>query len=153
MGASTMKRFLRSLLHDERGELEDVPGWTILTIGGIMLVGVVVLLGRHGYAVNTVQQAAYAAARDASLSRANDAVPHAITAAEIVLGDNVECIDFNVEIGGNGLHTNLGEAGTISATIQCTIAYSDIAMPGLALPGTFTVEATAHSPVDPYRER
>lgn len=153
MGASTMKNFLRRMLRDDRGELEDLPGWTILTIGGIMLVGMVVLLGRHGYVVNTVQAAAYAAARDASISRADDAVPHAITAAQTVLGDNVECIDLNVTIGGDGLHTNLGEAGTVSATIQCTISYSDLAMPGLQLPGTFTVEATAHSPVDPYRAR
>lgn len=148
-----MKTFLRKLSSDERGDLEDLPGWTILSIGAIALVSVILLFGRHGYVNNTVQAAAYAAARDASLSRAGDAVPHAIAAAKIALGDNVNCTNMDVHVSGNGLTTGLGEAGTVSATITCTVSTGDLVMPGIPLPGTFTIEKTAHSPVDPYRER
>lgn len=148
-----MKTFLRKLFSDERGDLDDLPGWTIMSIGAVALVSLILLFGRHGYVNNTVQAAAYAAARDASLSRAGDAVPHAISAAQVVLGDNVHCTDLDVRVGGNGLTTGLGEAGTVSATITCTVSTGDLVMPGIPLPGTFTIEKTAHSPVDPYRER
>lgn len=148
-----MKTFLRRLFSDERGDLDDLPGWTILSIGAIALVSLILLFGRHGYVNNTVQAAAYAAARDASLSRAGDAVPHAISAAQVVLGDNVRCTDMDVRVSGNGLTTGLGEAGTVSVTITCTISTGDLVVPGVSLPGSFTIEKTAHSPVDPYRER
>lgn len=148
-----MKSFLRRMLSDERGDLEDLPGWAILSIGAIALVSIILLFGRHGYVNNTVQAAAYAAARDASLSRAGDAVPHAISAAQLVLGDNVRCTAMDVRVGGNGLTTGLGESGTVSATVTCTVSTGDLVLPGIPLPGTFTIEKTAHSPVDPYRER
>ncbi len=144
---------IKRILHDDRGDLDDLPGWTILSIFAIALISMGILFGRAGVVENTVQAAAYAAARDASLSRGADAVPHAISAAQVALGDNVTCTDLDVTVGGNGLSTGLGEAGTVSATVTCVVSYSDLVFPGLQLPGSFTVTKTAHSPVDPYRER
>jgi hypothetical protein len=152
MGASTMARMKR-LLNDDRGELEDLPGLAILLVGIICpLLAVVLFMGRFGLAANSVQSAAAAAARDASLSRSStEAIPHARTAAEIALEGNVDCVPLDVTIGGNGLSTRLGETGTVSATITCTISNSDLAFP--LIPGTTTVIRTAISPVDPYRQR
>lgn len=144
---------LRHLLRDDRGEIEDLPMWAISVIIGIMLLGVGILFFRSGSAQNVVQSAAYAAARDASLSRGGDAVSHAITAAQRSLGTDVKCTTLDVKITGNGLTTGLGEAGTVTATVTCTVSYADIVLPGLPLPGAFTVTKSATSPVDPYRER
>ncbi|GAA4492314.1 hypothetical protein [Microbacterium panaciterrae] len=144
---------IRRLLRGERGGLEDVPGWAMMCLVAIALISLIALLGRGAAINNTVQAAAFAAARDASLSRGGDAVPHAIAAANTSLSGNVICQSLHVEIGGNGLHTGLGQAGTVSATITCVVSYGDLVFPGWNLPGTFTVTKTEHSPVDPYRER
>ncbi|WP_460002176.1 hypothetical protein [Microbacterium xylanilyticum] len=144
---------IRRLLRGERGGLEDVPGWAMMCLVAIALISLIALLGRGAAINNSVQAAAFAAARDASLSRGGDAVPHAIAAANTSLSGNVTCQSLNVQIGGNGLHTGLGQAGTVSATITCVVSYGDLVFPGWSLPGTFTVTKTEHSPVDPYRER
>lgn len=139
---------------DDRGDIDDVPAWTLMALVAIVMISTIFLFARAAAATNSVQAAAYAAARDASLSRAADAVPHAITAARQALDGDVNCTDLNVTIGGNGLHTGLGQAGVVSATVSCTISYTDLILPGLhGLPGAFTVTKTAHSPVDPYRQR
>ncbi|MDZ5146340.1 hypothetical protein [Microbacterium testaceum] len=134
--------------------MEDVPAWTILTLMTFVLISMIVVFGRAASGDNAVQAAAYAAARDASLSRGSDAVPHAIDAANRALGGNVKCAALNVTLGGNGLSTGLGQTGTVTATVSCTVSYTDLVFPGVSgLPGSFTISKTATSPVDPYRER
>ena len=147
-------KFIRRIIRNEDGGAEDLPGYTLLTLIAIGCIGIIALFGRFTMADNTVHAAAYAAARDASLSRAGDAVPHAISAAQLALRDNVNCASLNVTISGNGLTTGLGEAGTVSATVVCTITASELVFPGWnGIQTTFTVTKTAFSPVDPYRER
>jgi hypothetical protein len=152
MGAGTVK-LIRRILRNERGDVDDMPALAILLIGIIVpLIGIVVFMGRYGMADNTIQSAAAAAARDASLSRTEaDAVPHATAAADTALAGNVNCATLDVSIGGNGLHTALGQTGTVSATIRCTINTSDLSFP--LIPGSMTITKTAISPVDPYRQR
>jgi hypothetical protein len=144
---------LRTIVRDERGDVEDIPGLAIVLIGILCpLIAVGIFMGRYGLADNTVQSAAAAAARDASLSgSATDAVPHAKAAAELALSGNVNCQSLNLVIGGDGLHTALGQTGTVTATITCQIATADLAFP--LIPGSLTITETAASPVDPYRQR
>jgi hypothetical protein len=144
---------LRRVLRDESGEVEDIPGLAIVLVGILCpLIAVVIFMGRYGLADNTVQSAAAAAARDASLSgSASDAVPHAKEAAQVALAGNVKCESLNVVIGGDGLSTTLGQTGTVTATITCQIATADLAFP--LIPGSLTITETAASPVDPYRQR
>ncbi|CAQ03316.1 hypothetical protein ACR799_08020 [Clavibacter sepedonicus] len=144
---------LRRALRDERGEVEEVPAVAIVLVGVILpLIGVIMFMGRYGTADNTVASAAAAAARDASLSRtAVEAVPHAKAAAVRALEGNVSCASLDLSIGGNGLSTRLGETGTVTATVRCTINTSDLVFP--LIPGSMTITQTATSPVDPYRER
>ncbi len=80
----------------------------MMIVALIPIIGVVVFLGRYGLTDNSVQSAAFAAARDASMSRGTDAVPHAKEAAQLALGDNAHCASLDVTIGGNGLSTGLG---------------------------------------------
>jgi hypothetical protein len=150
MGTGTMNT-LRRILHGERGDLDDLPGWTILAVTALMLIGVIVYIGRGANAANTVQAASYAAARDASLSRdAESAVVHGKDAADAALSGNVNCENLDVTISGNGLHTGLGETGIVTATVSCKINTSDV-FP--LIPGSITISKTSHSPVDPYRQR
>lgn len=147
-----MIRTIRRILFDERGDLEDLPPVTIVIVLALVpIVGVVVFLGRYGLTDNSVQSAAFAAARDASLSRSSDAVSHAKEAAQRALGDNTHCASLDVSIGGNGLTTGLGQTGTVTATITCRINTADLSVP--FIPGSMTITKTASSPVDPYRER
>lgn len=152
MGTRTMN-LINRLLSDTRGEIEDIPGLTILLVGVICpLLAVVMYMGRFGLADNSVQSAAAAAARDASLSRtAADAVPHARSAAIIALQGNVNCAALDVTISGNGLEMELGETGTVTATIACTISNADLVFQ--LIPGTTTIIKAATSPVDTYRQR
>ena len=151
MGANPM-RLLGRILKDERGDVEDIPGLAIVLVGILCpLIAVVIFMGRYGLADNTVQSAAAAAARDASLSRSAAAGPHATHAAQLALSGNVTCQSLDVLIGGNGLHTALGQTGTITATIICRISTADLTFP--LIPGSLTITETAASPVDPYRQR
>jgi Flp pilus assembly protein TadG len=152
MGAGTVK-LIRRILRNERGDVDDMPALAILLIGIVVpLIGIVVFMGRYGMADNSIQSAASAAARDASLSRTEaDAVPHATSAADTALAGNVNCSTLDVSIEGNGLHTALGQTGTVSATVRCTINTSDLSFP--LIPGSMTITKTAVSPVDPYRQR
>jgi hypothetical protein len=144
---------LHRILQDERGDVEDIPGLAIVLIGILVpLVAVVIFMGRYGLADNTVQSAAAAAARDASLSGSEpDAVPHATQAAQLALAGNVTCQSLSVVIGGDGLQTALGQTGTVTATVTCRINTADLSFP--LIPGSLTITETAASPVDPYRER
>lgn len=147
-----MMRTIRRILFDDRGDLEDLPPVTIMMIVALIpIIGVVVFLGRYGLTDNSLQSAAFAAARDASLSKGTDAVAHAKEAAELALGDNAHCASLDVSIGGDGLSTGLGQTGTVTATITCQINTADVSAP--LIPGSMTITKTASSPVDPYRER
>ncbi|MCS0644131.1 MULTISPECIES: hypothetical protein [Curtobacterium] len=147
-----MMRTIRRILRDERGDVEDLPPVTIIIIGAMVpIVAFGIFLGRYGLTDNSVQSAAFAAARDASMSRGTDAVAHATEAAQLALGDNAHCASLDVTIGGNGLSTSLGQTGTVTATITCRINTADLSVP--FIPGSMTITKTASSPVDPYRER
>ncbi|MGO1628098.1 MAG: hypothetical protein ACTH07_08870 [Microbacterium sp.] len=148
-----MKNLLRRLIRDERGDMEDIPGWTILAVGTLVIISLVILGGRVTTAHNTVQAAAHAAARDASLSRTEaTAIAHGTEAAYNAL-DGYGCASLDVVITGNGLTTGLGEAGIVTATITCTVPTGDLVVPGIGIPGEFTITKVGNSPVDPYRER
>lgn len=141
---------------DERGEIEDAPALIIL-IGGVLFVLTAALFvwGQYATAEGQVQAAAFAAARDLSLSRATDATPtltsRAEAAARTSLHGNVDCRSLAVTIRADGLRTPLGTPGTVSATVTCDVQFRTIQLPGI--PATAEVTKTAASPTDPYRER
>lgn len=149
-----MMKTISRILRDERGDVEDLPSLTILLVGIVCpMIAVVIFFGRYGMTEVSVQSAASAAARDASLSRsAAEAVPHAEDAAELALdAGGTDCINLDVTISGNGLTTGLGQTGNVTVEIECTISNADLLVP--LIPGTSTITKSATSPVDPYRER
>lgn len=147
----SIRRTLAFLRDREQGSLSA----ELVILAPIMLGFALfaIACGRISLATITVQDAANAAARNASLSRTvSTANANATSAANgsITLA-GLECINLQISVDPSGLTSPLGTIGNVSTTVTCTLNLSDIALPGL--PGTYTVTATGSSPVDPYRER
>ena len=150
----TLRKLLSTIAHDERGDIEDVPGLVIVIPAVLFVLAAFLLVfGQYANATNQVQSAAFAAARDASLSGdPTTATPHAIAAAQQSLtGGNLDCQPLEVNVDTSGLNTPLGVTGNVTATVTCTVHYTSFQFPGI--PTQSTITQTAVSPTDPYRER
>lgn len=146
-----MTNILRRFRRDDRGSMS-----VELVMIAPVLVFIILLLvagGRLALAGNAAEAAAVAAAREASLSRTTaQAQTNANAAAQIAMAQSgYACTELTVVISDAGLNVPLGQVGTVSAALTCTLNMSDIALPGL--PGTKTLTADAFSPVDAFRER
>lgn len=132
-----------------------------MTLEAVILVPIFLILmlliiagARVGMAGNAINSAASAAAREASLSTSTAAAQYnARLAAETSIANSgYNCASLNVAINDAGINAPLGQIGTVSATVTCDVNLQDLtAVPGL--PGVRTLEATASSPVDAFRER
>jgi Flp pilus assembly protein TadG len=147
---------LRNALHRLLRRREEGSMAVELVMLAPVMVLVILLLvagGRIALASNAAEAAAIAAAREASLSRTTaEAQQDANQAAQVSMSQSgYACTTLSVFIDDSGLNVPLGQVGTVSGTITCTLNLSDVALPGL--PGTWTIERTAESPVDAYRER
>lgn len=149
-------KLLRTIRQRIRGDQEAGSMSVELVILAPAIAFVILFLvvaGRVSMAGNATEAAAISAAREASLSRSTDvAQSNANAAAQVAMSQaGYDCASLTVTINDGGLNVPLGQVGTVSATISCTLNLSDIALPGL--PGTKTLTSTAISPVDAYRER
>lgn len=140
---------MRRLTSDDRGStsIEMV----ILGPAFLLLLSLLVMGGRVAIAQQAVSNAASEAARAASLSRGQDhAETRARTAADTYLsGQMVQCTgDPVVDVDVSAFSSAPGDYTDVTATVSCTV---DLA--GLDLGAGVTVEHTATSPVDTYRER
>lgn len=156
MSRGDVRLVLRRIGGDERGEIEDAPA-LIFLIGGVLFTVTAALFvwGQYAAAEGQVQAAAFAAARDVSLSRATDTTAtvtgRAETAARTSLAGNVDCGALTITVDDAGLRTALGTPGIVQATVTCAVRFHTLQLPGI--PATATITKTAASPVDPYRER
>lgn len=119
----------------------------------LLLVSFAIWAGRTQIADNAVQEAARAAAREASIAvDAGTAVSRATAQAQATLAaQNLNCQSMNVHVDISGFTTPLGESGDVTVLIDCTLGMTDLLAPGL--PGSVQVSASFTSPVDAYRER
>jgi Flp pilus assembly protein TadG len=119
----------------------------------MLLLSFAIWAGRIQVADNGVEEAARAAARAASLAvDADTAVALATAQAQDTLArQNLRCQPVDVAVDSAGFRTPLGESGDVTVAITCTVAMTDLLIPGL--PGSVQVNASFTSPVDAYRER
>ncbi|GAA1923846.1 pilus assembly protein [Streptantibioticus ferralitis] len=119
----------------------------------ILLLGLLVAAGRIMLARGVADNAAHAAAREASLALTPDTGQQAAqAAARTSLQDSgFHCSNMQVTVNSQGVASPVGQAATVTATVSCTVALSDIALPGL--PGSRTLTGHFTSVVDPYRTR
>lgn len=124
---------------------------TILAPTLLVLLALLVFAGRTETSTSSVEQAARAAARDASLARTADAARHTAAATADRELASSRCASTDVEVDVSGFAAPVGTDASVSVTVRCTVAMGDLAAPGI--PGTKTVTARATSPIDRYRSR
>lgn len=112
-----------------------------------------VIGGRANLARQSVEAAAFDAARTASLARsASEAHGSATSAANSALTAlGLSCTSVTVSVSIDGFEVPVGQPATVTATVSCRADFSDVALPGL--PGGATLQASFTSPLDTYRTR
>ncbi|MFH5824713.1 TadE/TadG family type IV pilus assembly protein [Georgenia sp. AZ-5] len=119
----------------------------------MLFIGLIIFAGRVAITHQTVQTAADAAARSASLARtAAQADADAHEAAQVSLANQgLRCAGVDVSIDTSAFANAIGTPGDVTVTIACHVDLADLAVPGI--PGSHTVGSTMSSPLDVWRTR
>nr|WP_309484475.1 pilus assembly protein [Streptomyces himalayensis] len=119
----------------------------------IMFVCLAIAGGRLVTSGAKIDAAAEDAAREASLHRTAGAAHNAAhEAADESLNDQgIRCASSSVTVDAGGLNVPVGQVGTVTVTVRCTVDLSDLLLPGV--PGARTLTSTATSVVDRFRQR
>lgn len=143
-----MKPHLRSDPEGGFAALETV----LLAPVVLLLLAVFVLFGRTAAVTNSLEGAAYSAARAASLERSPSAARAAAvsTARASLEAAGYPCTP-TVTLDASGFAAAVGAPAQVSVQVSCTVAYSDLSIPGA--PGSRTMTASAVSALDTFRER
>lgn len=119
----------------------------------IMFVCLALAGGRIVTSGAKIDAAAEDAAREASIHRTAASAQAAAqaAAAESLNDQGIACASSSVRIDTGGLSVPVGQVGTVTVTISCTVSLADLLLPGV--PGARTMTSTATSVVDQYRQR
>ncbi|MGW3312060.1 TadE/TadG family type IV pilus assembly protein [Streptomyces sp. NPDC001073] len=119
----------------------------------IMFLCLAIAGGRLVMSGTKIDSAAQDAAREASIHRTVAAAQTAAHAAALESLDDqgITCASASVSVNTGGLTVPVGQVGTVTVTVSCTVSLSDLLLPGM--PGARTMTATATSVVDQYRQR
>jgi Flp pilus assembly protein TadG len=119
----------------------------------IMFLCLAIASGRIVTSGSKIDSAAEDAAREASIHRTAAAAQSAAqsAAAESLNDQGIKCVSTSVHINTGGLSVPVGQVGTVTVTVTCTVNLSDLLLPGV--PGAKTLTSTATSVVDQYRQR
>lgn len=117
----------------------------------LLLLAALVLAGRVQTTTSAAEQAAHAAARDASLARTAEAARQAAVATADADLRGSRCTTTDVMVETAGFSATVGTNATVTVTVTCSMTFADLAVPGL--PGSHTITARATSPIDRYRAR
>ncbi|MFF4104304.1 TadE/TadG family type IV pilus assembly protein [Streptomyces sp. NPDC001903] len=141
----------RARLREDRGS--EAIATAIVTPLLLMLLCLAIAGGRIVTSGAKVDAAAEDAARAASISRTySSAQSEATAAAARSLDDQgIHCASSSTSVDTTGLAVPLGEVGTVTVTISCTVPLSDLLLPGV--PGSKSMTSTFTSVVDAYRSR
>lgn len=138
-------------IRDERGSaaVEAAVGLPAF----MLFVGLIIFGGRTATTHSAVESAAAEAARTASIARtASEATQNAKAAAQASLtNQDIHCLSVTVPVDVSAFAKTVGEAGSVSATVQCLLDLADLSVPGV--PGSRLIKATRSSPLDTWRER
>jgi Flp pilus assembly protein TadG len=140
--------------HDRRSERGAATVELALIIPALMLfVALLLAGGRLWYARTVVAEAAYAAARAGSLSRAAAEAQLAGDSAgrQSLATAELECTQVRVWVTTAGFRVPAGRPATVTATIRCSVPLTDVALPGL--PGRIELDGTGSAALDTYRSR
>lgn len=118
----------------------------------MLLIGVVVVLAGRALAQQSVDGAAFAAARAASLERTTGAAERAgRTAAEVDLGTSrIRCQGVSVTVDASRIGAPPGSEAFVTTTVACQALFP-ISLPGI--PESVTVLGRGRAPIDTFRSR
>lgn len=141
----------RGRLREDRGS--EAIAAAIVTPLMLMLLCTAIAGGRIITSGAKIDAAAEDAARAASISRtAAGAQTEASEAAARSLNDQgIRCASTSVTVNTAGLAVPLGQVGTVTVTISCTVPLADLLLPGV--PGSRTLTSSFTSVVDAFRSR
>ncbi|MEU9033364.1 TadE/TadG family type IV pilus assembly protein [Streptomyces sp. NPDC048352] len=151
MTLTAQARRLLALARQDRGS--ETIAAAIVTPLLIMLLCLAIAGGRIVTSGAKIDAAAEDAARAASISRTYGAAQsEASAAAARSLDDQgLHCASSSTSVDVSGLAVPIGQVGTVTVTITCTVAMADLLLPGV--PGSKTLTSTFTSIVDAYRSR
>ena len=126
---------------------------TMLVPALLATLGLLIAGGRVWFARTTVNEAAHAAARAASLARsAGEAAAAGRSAgAQSLATGGLRCSSTTVEVNTAAFGVPVGTPATVTATVGCRVGFGDLLLPGL--PGSIDLQATGASALDTYRSR
>ena len=139
---------------DRRGDRGSVSLEAAVVAPGLfLLLALAIIAGRTSLAAGAVEQAARDAARQASTARdASTARQRAVPTARATLAaQGLQCGQLSVALDTSGFAVPVGQPAQVTATVVCTVALGDVAIPGI--PGSKTLTARFSSPLDTFRER
>ncbi|MBJ6613879.1 TadE/TadG family type IV pilus assembly protein [Streptomyces griseoincarnatus] len=119
----------------------------------IMFLCLAIAGGRLVTSGAKIDAAAEDAAREASIHRTAASAQSAAqaAAAESLDDQGIACASSSVTIDTSGLSVPVGQVGTVTVTVNCTVDLSDLLLPGV--PGSKSLTSTATSVVDAFRSR
>lgn len=142
-----MRHLLQQLRRDDgSATLEAVVLLPLLILAVIGLM----VAGRIWYMNTLVEGAAASAARAATLTPSGgDASQVAYDAAiASIQASGIDCAAVSINVDTSEMEAPIGQLGTVSVDVACTLDNSSFTSIGFA--PAFTVHATGTSPVDPY---
>lgn len=118
----------------------------------LMFLCLAIGAGRLVTSGSKIDAAAEDAARAASIERTYAAAKTAAetAAAESLDDQGLSCASQHVVVDVGGLSVPIGQVGTVTVTITCTVDLTDLFLPA---PGVKTLTSTFTSIVDAYRAR
>lgn len=142
----SFRRLTQRLERGDRGSV--VLEMAVISPAILLLMVFAIYAGRTMIASSSLQEAARAAARQVSVAEnPQGATQIATTAAKSVLAtQDLKCTDLTVN-----LTVPRGIGRSVTATVECTVALGDLAVPGL--PGSQHLVATFTSPIDVHRDQ
>ncbi|MCP8706311.1 TadE family protein [Streptomyces sp. AC04842] len=149
-----VSRVMRRLVGPRGGDEGSVAIEAAIVIPPlIMFVCLAIAGGRIVTSGSKIDAAAEDAAREASIHRTASSAQAAAraAAAESLDDQGIACASSSVAIDTSGLSVPVGQVGTVTVTVTCTVNLSDLLLPGV--PGAKSLTSTATSVVDQYRER
>ncbi|GGM23805.1 TadE/TadG family type IV pilus assembly protein [Dactylosporangium sucinum] len=125
----------------------------IITPAVLALLATAVIAGRVNLARQSIEAAAFDAARTASLARTKvTAQAEALAAATSTLtAQGLHCSSISVAVNTTGFDVPVGAPATVTVIVTCQATFSDVALAGM--PGRATLSASFTSPLDTYRSR
>ncbi len=136
---------------DERGSV--AVEMVIIVPGLIMILGLLLAGGRIWLSRAVANDAAYSAARAASLARTpGQAQADGVSQGYAALDERgLECRDRGVTVDTSGFAVGVGTPATITASVSCVVDFSDLLVPGL--PGSMRLTGSGAAALDTYRAR